>query len=116
VRSKWRVKGSMSSGRSRKAGSDIWKPFDTVQQVRSERAVFDDARRIAVRRGDDAHIDLHFAHSAHTVERARLDCAQEFRLQRCRQLRYFVQEERAAVREFKESELASLAPENAPAS
>src|SRR5947209_1103135 len=66
--------------------------------------------KIAVRRGDNAYIDFDFAHAADAEKCSRLNRAQEFRLKLRGHLRYLVQKERAAIRQFNQAEFSGLRP------
>ena len=101
------------------SGANVFRPFtqrrqvnlktvDAIEQVGAERSIVYHRIEIAVRRRDDANVDFDFAHAADAEEGARLDCAQKLCLQIRRQLSHFVQEQRSAVSQFNQSELASF--------
>src|ERR1051325_6101470 len=56
------------------------KAVDAIEKVCAERAVGDDHIHVAIRGGDDADVDLDFAHTADAIEGARLDGAQQLGL------------------------------------
>src|SRR3712207_1532347 len=87
-------------------GDDV----ETVVQVLPECALAHGLFQIPVRRRDDSHVHAYRARAADALERSLLQDAQELRLKHGRQLADFVEEERAAVRDF---ELALLLRERA---
>ena len=87
----------MSSRRSRSAGSVHVDHVDPVEQVLAELAGGDHRGEIAVRRRDDADVDLARLGVADAVERALLEHAQHLDLQRRRHVADLVEEERAEV-------------------
>src|SRR5207249_8448713 len=66
----------------------------------AEGAVGARRRQVAVRRGDDPHVDLHRLAAAHALELALLEHTQELHLRLRGQLPDLVQEDRPAVREL----------------
>ena len=90
----------MSSRRSRSGGSAIGKTFEPVVEVGAEAARGDLGVQVAVRRGDDAHVDAQAARAADALELALLQHAQQLRLRLERQLADLVEEQRAAVGEL----------------
>ena len=86
----------MSSGRSRSGGTRIGHDVEPVEEVFAEAAGLRLGGEIAVRRDDEAHVDVLGA-AAHRLHLARLDGAQDLRLHRERQLADLVDEERALV-------------------
>ena len=74
---------------------------DAVQpkvEVLAERAARDLGLEVAVGGGDEAHVDLPRPHAADARDLARLEHAQQLRLQRQRQLADLVEEDGAARR------------------
>src|SRR4051794_28785078 len=84
------------------------KTVDAVKQVSAKRSVTDDCVEISVRRRDDANVDFNFSHPAYAKESARLDGAQQLRLQPGGQFRDFIKKQRAAISQFDQAELAGL--------
>ena len=70
---------------------------EAVEQVLPELAANDRFLQDAVRRGDDADIDLHRLRAADAVDLAFLDGAQQLGLKPDIHFRYLVQQQRAAV-------------------
>ena len=70
---------------------------DAVEEVLAELAGRDHRAQVAVRRGDDADVDLARLGVADAVERALLEHAQDLDLQRRRHVADLVEEERAEV-------------------
>ena len=96
----------MSLGRSRSGGISDRKHRQPEVEVLAELARRDRGLQVAVRRRDDAHVDVQRHRAADALEPLLLERAQDLRLQRQRQLADLVEEQRAAVREL---ELARLA-------
>ena len=71
--------------------------FKPVVEVFAERAEADHRRQVAVRRGDQAHIDLDGAGAAEPLELVLLQHAQNLRLRARTHVADFVEEQRAAV-------------------
>ena len=71
---------------------------DAVVEVEAEAPVVDLGAQIAVRRGDEAHVDRDLVPSADAAEPAPLERAEQRGLERWRELADLVEEERAAVR------------------
>src|ERR1043165_3591707 len=84
------------------------KTVDSIKQIRSEHAVVNDCVDISISRRDDAHVDFNFPHAPDSEERARLDRAQQLRLQLRRYLRHFVKKQGSTVREFDQTKLPAL--------
>ncbi len=74
-------------------GEDV----DAIEEVLAKAPGLGLGREIAVRRGDDADVDLDVARLAEPPDRLLLEHAQELHLQPERQLADLVEEERAAV-------------------
>ena len=88
----------MSSRRSRSGGSCDREHGEPVVEILAEAAVVDLAAQIAVRRGDDAHVDRDARRRRRRRRTSpRLEHAQELGLQVERQLADLVEEQRAAV-------------------
>src|SRR5687768_1197032 len=84
------------------------KSIDAVKQIGAKGSIRNHCINVAISCRDDAHVHFNLAHTTHTEKRAGLNCAQQLRLKRRRQFRYFVKKERAAVGQFNQTELASL--------
>ena len=97
------VFGALAQG-----GQVYLEAVDAVEEVCAEATVGGDFRDVAVRRGDDAHVNLNLAHRADAVERVGLNRAQELRLELRRELRYLVQKDRAVVGQLPQAQLAPL--------
>src|SRR5690348_11051380 len=93
---------------------------ETKQQIVAERTVGDGVREIFVRRRDDADVDAYCLAAAHALDLTRFDGAQQLGLRFGAQVRDFIEEERAAMRELESSdatigrpgERATLVPEH----
>jgi hypothetical protein len=68
-----------------------------VEQVLTEFASLHQGFQVLVRRGDDAHVDLHRHMTAHAVELAVGQNPQQTRLRVRRHVADFIEEQRAAV-------------------
>src|SRR5262249_44251159 len=79
-----------------------------VEEVLAEAALAHRALEVAVRGGDHARVDGHFAVTAEPRELAALQDLQELRLQARVHLGDLVEEDRAAVRDLELAELALL--------
>ena len=69
-----------------------------MKEIFAEALVRDLVAQIAMRRRDDAHVDLAIAGGAERLDLLAIDRAQQARLQLERQLADLVDEQRAAVR------------------
>ena len=76
------------------------KDVETIVEIASERSVFDHALEIAVRRGDDPHVDALGSRAAEAFELALLQNPQQLGLHFERDVTDLVEEQRAAVRQF----------------
>ena len=83
-------------GRSRSGGTRIGHDVEPVEEILAEAPGLHLGGEIAVRRGDEAHVDVLGA-PADRLHLARLERAQDLRLDRERQLADLVDEERALV-------------------
>ena len=104
----------MSSGRSRSGGTCSAHDREPEVEVRAEGAAVDLLAQVAVGGGDDAHVDLRGCVGADAAHLARLEHAQQLRLQRQRQLADLVEEQRAAVGLLERAGARRSAPVNAP--
>ena len=77
------------------------KHVEAVIQIRAKAALLDAVQEVAVGRGEDAHVDFDGLAAADAFKLTLLQHAQEFRLQVGRDLAHFVEQERAAIGEFK---------------
>src|SRR5215203_1772469 len=84
------------------------KTVDAVQQIRSKHSVVNNRIEVPVGSGDNADIHFDLPHTANPEERARLDRAQEFRLQLRRQLRYLIEKQRSAISQLNQPQLSTL--------
>ena len=73
-------------------------PLQAVEQIEAELAGGDELVEIAVRRSDDAHIDIDRAVAAHALDLPLLERSQNLGLHRERHIADLVEKERAAVR------------------
>src|SRR5207249_5031382 len=73
-------------------------PLQAVEQIEAELAGGDELVEIAVRRSDDAHIDIDRAVAAHALDLPLLERSQNLGLHRERHVADLVEKERAAVR------------------
>ena len=80
---------------------------EPVVQVRAEQPACHELRQGTVGRRDDARVDPARARAAHSLHGQVLDGAQQFRLRREREVRHFVEKQRARVGVF---ELAASPP------
>ena len=71
-----------------------------IKQVFAELAFADELAQILVRSADDAHIDGNFLPSTQALDHPLLQKAQQFDLQRQRNVADFVEEERPAMRQL----------------
>ena len=94
---KWSMSRFTSSRRLRSGGMWIEQHVDAVEEVLAEAARLHVGGEVAVRRGDDAHVDLDVLRVAEAPDVLLLQHAQELHLQVERQLADLVEEERAAV-------------------
>ncbi len=76
---------------------------DAVEEVLPEAAGLHVGREVAVRRGDDAHVDLHVARVAEAPDVLLLQDPQELHLEIDGQLADLVEEQRAAGRLLEEA-------------
>src|SRR5439155_938664 len=73
-------------------------PLQAVEQIEAELAGGDELVEIAVRRSDDAHIDIDRAVAAHALDLPLLERSQNLSLHRQRHIADLVEQARAAVR------------------
>src|SRR5206468_244494 len=81
---------------------------EAVVEVLAERAFVHASRERTVRRREDAHVDRLLKVTSEAANGARLDRAQELRLDVERQLADLVEEDRAAVRLFEDASTIHL--------
>ena len=90
--------------------------MEPVIEILPEFTAVDERRELLVRRTDDAHVDRVFLRRAHLAYLLLLDRAQQLDLHRQRQVRHFVEHQRAAIGRLEEAvavafgERASLTP------
>ena len=94
---KYSANARMSLGRSRSGGMTIGKTDEAVVEVLAERLRLDHRRQVAVRRGDDPHVDADRPLAADAHDLAVLHDAQQADLRGERELADLVEEQRAAV-------------------
>ena len=80
--------------------------IQAIVQILAERAFFERGAQIAIRGGDQTHVDFERFGAAEALEFAFLQDAQQLHLNRGRNVADFVEEKRAFVGEFKFSGLA----------
>ena len=95
----------MSSRRSRKGGSSIWKYIKPIEQVFPKSSLRYRLGEMTVGRGDDPHIDLDRSPAAQPFEFTFLQYAKELGLQFERQLTYFIEENGRTVGDLKATRL-----------
>src|SRR5690348_7816460 len=76
------------------------KDVEPIEQIFAECSAGDALLQIAVRRGDDADIALDRRRSAHTIELAFLEDAEQLHLNFQRHFADLIEEDRSAVRQF----------------
>src|SRR5213594_466079 len=80
-----------------------WKNIQAVKQIFPESSFLDLITQIAVRGGNDPHINLNYSLSAEPLDLSLLNDAQQIRLHVERKLTDFIQEDRAAIPFFEQS-------------
>ena len=91
------MSGGMSSTRSRSGGTLQLDDVEAVEEVLAERPLGDHLRQVAVRRGDDAHVDRLLHRAAHGAHALLLQHAEQARLHLQRHLADLVEQEGAAL-------------------
>ena len=100
LRTKCRASSATSSRRARSGGSVDADHVEPVEEVFAEGAFLDELPKVGVGRRNDAGVELDRLRFADALDLALLQRAQQLGLQRQRHQADFVDEERAAVREF----------------
>ena len=90
--------GSTSPARERSGGSGNLDHVESEVEVFAEALLLDRALEIAIRRGDDAHVDCHLGARAERAHLPLLEHAEDLRLERHRHVADLVEEERPASR------------------
>ena len=96
--------------RRQQDGDDV----EPIVEVVAELPFLHHLLEVAVRRGDDAHIDMHRLLAAYAVELLLLEHAQQLDLHVLVHLRDLIEEDRAVVRELELAELALHSPRERP--
>ena len=100
----------MSCLRSRSGGSSERDDRDAVEQVLTETAFLHFLPQVFVRGGDEPEGRIDFPRAADPDKPLLLKDAEEFRLDRRRDVSHFVDEERALVGEFEQADLLPDGP------
>src|SRR3990172_1937440 len=116
---KWSARGSTSSGPARGGGHGRGAGGERVVEVLRERAPRRAPREVAMRRRDEAHVDLDRLLAAQALEAPLLEDAEELHLHGRGDLAHLVEEEGAPVRQLEPADLpphragegAALVPE-----
>ena len=87
--------------------------LEAIQQVGAEPTGLDLGREIAIRRSDDAHVDVHGLVAADPLELLFLEHAQQLALHRRRHLADLVEEQRAARPPARKRADSTLVPDRA---